>query len=201
MALLKYDEDVSGVPCVRIACFLEGLQLSRSRNVLSLSNVTRQFPGFLLDRVSLSLRPGAVMGLLGPNGAGKTTMIKLILNLIRPDAGSTRVFGLDSQSHEIAIKRGIGYVGENTLLPPNGTARWLGSLLSVCFPSWDDNLYRHYLNRFRVPLNKPPRALSKGTRAKAIGIFAMVIFSLATPSMAAGPNAYSIAILFTVTLP
>jgi len=140
--------------------------LPGSHDLLSLCTVTRQFPGFLLDRVTFSLRPGAVMGLLGPNGAGKTTIIKLILNLIRPDAGSIRVFGLDSQSHEIMIKRDIGYVGENALLPPNGTARWLGRFLSICFPSWDDSLYRYYLDRFGVPMNKPARALSKGTRTK-----------------------------------
>ena len=135
-------------------------------SILTLDGVTRHFPGFTLDRISFVLRPGSIMGLLGPNGAGKTTTIKLILNLIHPDSGSIRVFGLDNRRHEIEIKRQIGYVGENALLPPDGTARWLGRYLAICFPSWDDCLYRRYLARFEVPADKPARALSKGTRTK-----------------------------------
>lgn len=140
--------------------------MADSTDILTLEDVTRDFPGFRLDRVNFRLRAGSVMGLLGPNGAGKTTTIKLILNLIRPDSGSIRVLGLDGRKHEIEIKRQIGYVGENALLPPDGTARWLGHFLSICFPSWDERLYERYLGRFTVPQDKPARALSKGTRTK-----------------------------------
>ncbi len=135
-------------------------------DILVLEEVSRNYPGFLLEGVSFSLQAGSIMGLLGPNGAGKTTIIKLILNLIRPDSGFIRVFGLDSSKDEIEIKKNLGYLGENVNLLPSVTGEWLGSYLSVCFPSWDDGLFKSYLERFRVPARKKVKTLSKGNRTK-----------------------------------
>lgn len=140
--------------------------LGTEGEILTLEGVTREFPGFRLERVSFSLEPGYVMGLIGPNGAGKTTTVKLILNLIRPQAGRIRVFGLDSVTQEGDIKRHLGYLGEKAPLPESATAEWLGSFMARYFPTWDRSLYRHYLKRFEVPEGKPARALSKGTRTK-----------------------------------
>lgn len=134
--------------------------------ILWLEGVTREFPGFRLDRVSFSLEPGYVMGFIGPNGAGKTTTVKLILNLLRPHSGTIRVFGLDSRTDEVAIKQQVGYLGERASLPETATAEWLGSFLARYYPTWDASLYRRYLKRFEVPLGKPAGTLSKGTRTK-----------------------------------
>jgi ABC-2 type transport system ATP-binding protein len=61
--------------------------------------------------VELTIRPGEIFGLLGPNGAGKTTTIKLILGLLRPDAGAIRIFGLPSAGREARAR--LGYLPEN----------------------------------------------------------------------------------------
>jgi ABC-2 type transport system ATP-binding protein len=106
------------------------------------------------------------MGLLGPNGSGKTTIARLILNLIRADSGTIEVFGLDHASDEIAVKQDIGYVGEDTLLPPEADARWLSRFLGICFSAWDEALFLRYLSRFDVPPGKRVSALSRGTRVK-----------------------------------
>ena len=53
-----------------------------------------------VDRVDLTVEPGDVYGFLGPNGAGKTTTLRILLGLIRPDAGGARLFGRDPQ-HEL----------------------------------------------------------------------------------------------------
>jgi len=135
-------------------------------SILHLEAVVKRFPGFLLDRVSFDIGPGSVMALLGPNGAGKTTTIKLILGLLHLDGGRISVLGMDSRRQEQLVKQNIGYLGEHALLPPEATARWLGQFLSVTFAAWDDRLYRSYLERFDVPVGKPVRALSKGTRTK-----------------------------------
>ena len=78
--------------------------------ILELKNVTKRYIGFTLDRVSFALEPGYIMGFIGPNGAGKTTTIKLIMNLIRPDEGEIKIFGLDHRRHEQEIKQRIGFV-------------------------------------------------------------------------------------------
>ncbi|MDQ7793359.1 MAG: ABC transporter ATP-binding protein [bacterium] len=137
-----------------------------SEPLLRLEGVTRDFPGFRLDRVSFTLEPGYVMGLVGPNGAGKTTTIKLILGLLRMREGTITVFGMDSRKDSLAIKRQVGYLGERVALPESVTSRWVASFLSRCFPDWDDSRFEGYLNRFGVPRDKPVRALSKGNRTK-----------------------------------
>src|SRR5438477_247402 len=53
-----------------------------------------------VDQVDLTVEPGDVYGFLGPNGAGKTTTLRMLLGLIRPDAGQIRLFGRDPQ-HEL----------------------------------------------------------------------------------------------------
>ena len=72
-----------------------------------------------LAGLDLDLAPGAT-GLLGPNGAGKTTLLKLLLGLLRPDAGEARLAGHDpSTAHgRIELRRAVGYMPENDCLLP-----------------------------------------------------------------------------------
>jgi ABC-2 type transport system ATP-binding protein len=63
-----------------------------------------------VDHVNLSIAPGEMYGLLGPNGAGKTTTIRMITTLLTPAAGSVRVFGMDTATRPMLVRRVIGYV-------------------------------------------------------------------------------------------
>jgi ABC-2 type transport system ATP-binding protein len=65
-----------------------------------------------LSNVSLRVPAGAIVGLLGPNGAGKSTMMKSILGLVRPDAGTIRLFGRSVDEDPVAARAQIGYVPE-----------------------------------------------------------------------------------------
>ncbi|MHA1731754.1 MAG: ABC transporter ATP-binding protein [Promethearchaeota archaeon] len=65
-----------------------------------------------VDGISFEVLPGEVFGLLGPNGAGKTTTIKLLLGLLEPTGGGTRVLGFDPQRDDFLLKQRIGYVAE-----------------------------------------------------------------------------------------
>src|SRR5690606_32081144 len=76
------------------------VEASGMEDIVVFDGVSKRFPGFTLDRVSFSVKRGYVHGFIGRNGAGKTTTIKLLMNLLRPDAGSIRVFGLDHRQHE-----------------------------------------------------------------------------------------------------
>jgi ABC-2 type transport system ATP-binding protein len=57
-----------------------------------------------VDGLTLTVRPGEIFGFLGPNGAGKTTTIKLIVGLLRPDAGAITVAGFDNQRQPLQAK-------------------------------------------------------------------------------------------------
>ena len=71
-----------------------------------------------VDGVDLTVRAGDVYGFLGPNGAGKTTTLRMLLGLVRPDAGSIRVFGRDTAQDPIAALQGVaGFIEEPRLYP------------------------------------------------------------------------------------
>ncbi|MBT0993589.1 ABC transporter ATP-binding protein [Cellulomonas sp. DKR-3] len=87
-----------------------------SAPVVELAGVTRRFgPVVALDDVSLSIRPGELVGLLGPNGAGKTTLLSLVSGLRKPDAGTVRLFGGDPR--DAASRLALGTTPQETGLP------------------------------------------------------------------------------------
>ncbi|WP_026402796.1 daunorubicin resistance protein DrrA family ABC transporter ATP-binding protein [Actinomadura rifamycini] len=75
-----------------------------------------------LDGVGLSARRGTVLGLLGPNGAGKTTAVRILATLLRPDAGTARVGGLDVVRDEARVRRAIGLTGQYASVDEDLTA-------------------------------------------------------------------------------
>ncbi|MEK4080438.1 ABC transporter ATP-binding protein [Solibacillus sp. FSL K6-1126] len=79
-------------------------------NVIELVNVSKKFKGFSVNNIDLQVKQGFVTGFIGANGAGKSTTIKMMMNLLKPDAGEVKLFGLDYKTHEKAIKDRIGFV-------------------------------------------------------------------------------------------
>jgi ABC-2 type transport system ATP-binding protein len=73
-----------------------------------------------VDDVSITVPEGAIHGLLGPNGAGKTTTLKMLLGLVRPDAGDFRVLGLESRRR--AGRVALGFLPEQPYFPPQLSA-------------------------------------------------------------------------------
>src|SRR5688500_12365795 len=88
-----------------------------------------------VDGVDLSVRSGSVYGVLGPNGAGKTTTIRMLATLLRPDAGSARVFGHDIVSDADAVRRRVSLTGQMASVDEDLTGRenliLLGRLLGL----------------------------------------------------------------------
>ena len=79
-------------------------------NILQIQNLSKTYKEFKLSNVSFSVPSGSIVGFIGENGAGKTTTIKLILNEIKRDSGSVKIFGMDNIGDERKIKEQIGVV-------------------------------------------------------------------------------------------
>ena len=69
-----------------------------------------------VERMDLAVRPGEFYALLGPNGAGKTTTLRMIAGLLRPDAGTIRIFGIDALADPIAAKRITAWLPDEPML-------------------------------------------------------------------------------------
>jgi ABC-2 type transport system ATP-binding protein len=81
--------------------------------VLEIHGLTRAFAGHVaVDGLTLDVEPGEVVALLGPNGAGKTTTIRLLNGILLPDAGSSRVLGLDPARDGDAVRARTGVLTE-----------------------------------------------------------------------------------------
>lgn len=82
---------------------------------IEIRQLTRRFAGRLaVDDLSMTVPTGSVYGFLGRNGAGKTTTLRLLLGLLRPDAGAIRVAGMDVATHRIDAARRMGALLEAT---------------------------------------------------------------------------------------
>ena len=78
--------------------------------LIEIKDLSKNYAGFCLNQINITLPKGMIMGLIGENGAGKSTTIKSILNLINTNIGEIKVFGLDNKKNEKTIKEEIGVV-------------------------------------------------------------------------------------------
>ncbi len=83
---------------------------------LELRGLTKRFVKPAVDQLDLLVRAGELYALLGPNGAGKTTTLRMVGGLLRPDAGTIRIFGIDSLSDPIAAKRIVAWLPDEPML-------------------------------------------------------------------------------------
>jgi ABC-type multidrug transport system ATPase subunit len=91
---------------------------------ITTSGLTRHFGDLTaVDSLDLAVPQSSVYGFLGPNGAGKTTTIRLLLGLIRPNAGEVQLFGQSLQSERIELLRRVGALVETPSLYPHLTGR------------------------------------------------------------------------------
>ena len=105
---------------------LQGKVAGRNRFVITLSGVSKSYQRQAkraVDNLSLEVKAGEIFGFLGPNGAGKTTTIKMIVGLLRPDAGQITVNGKDVVKDPLGAKAQIGYVPDAAVLYDRLTGR------------------------------------------------------------------------------
>lgn len=133
--------------------------------ILQIENLTRQYPGFLLDHISFSIPKGSIMGLIGENGAGKSTTIKAALNLIKRDEGKVTFWGQDLSLSE-GLKEDIGVVFDCINFYETLTPAKVGNISGAAYKQWDSSLYHNYLQRFQLPADKEIKNFSKGMKTK-----------------------------------
>src|SRR6266516_3664704 len=101
-----------------------------------------------INGLDLTVRAGCCYGFFGRNGAGKTTTIKCLLNLLRPMSGAVRVFGLDPQKEEVALKSRLAYVPDAVAFYPWMTVRDTLDYFASFRANWNQDIETDLLKRF-----------------------------------------------------
>jgi len=135
--------------------------------IIEIQNLRRRYGKLdAVDGLSLTVRPGQCYGFFGRNGAGKTTTIKCLLNLLRPDSGTVRVFGLDPRTDEVTVKSRLAYVPDLVAFYPWMTVRDALAYFASFRQHWNRDIENDLLNRFQLDANKKTTSLSKGQRTQ-----------------------------------
>jgi beta-exotoxin I transport system ATP-binding protein len=135
--------------------------------VIVASRLSKDFgSGRGLFELDLEVGRGEVFGFLGPNGAGKSTTIRLLLDLIKPTAGSAHVLGLDPRSESLEIRRRVGFLPGDLALYPKLTGRAILDYFAELRGGVDRRVRDSLAERFDADLDRPIRHLSTGNRQK-----------------------------------
>ncbi len=126
-----------------------------------------------LDGLDLNVQTGEVHGFLGPNGAGKTTTIRILLGLMRADAGTARLLSGDPWRDTAALHRRLAYVPGDVTLWPNLTGGEVIDLLGRLRGGLDRKRRTELLERFELDPTKKGRSYSKGNRQKVALVAAL----------------------------
>lgn len=135
-------------------------------NALEIRGLSKSYPGFSLDSLDLTLPEGCILGLIGENGAGKSTTIRLILNMIRKDAGTITVLGKDSTDETSLSKEDIGVVLDEVGLPECLTIPQIENVMKNIFRNWDGAEFLRLKEKFSLPDGKPFKDFSRGMKMK-----------------------------------
>ncbi len=119
-----------------------------------------------LDGFEMTVREGEVHGFLGPNGAGKSTTIRVLLGLVKADAGTVRVLGGDPWTDAVGLHRQIAYVPGDVTLWPSLTGGEIIDLLARMRGGIDGKRRDELIERFDLDPHKKARTYSKGNRQK-----------------------------------
>ena len=157
-----------------------------------MSGVVKRFGAVLaLDGLDFEVNAGEVHGFLGPNGSGKTTTIRLLLGMLRPNAGSIRVLGMDPWRDVATLHRRLAYVPGDVALWPNLTGGEVIDLLGRLQGGQDSARRDRLLEIFDLDPTKKARTYSKGNRQKVALIAALAtdaeLFLLDEPTSGLDP--------------
>jgi ABC-2 type transport system ATP-binding protein len=142
------------------------------RPAIEVSGMVKRFDAVVaLDGLDLTASQGQVLGLLGPNGAGKTTLVRVLATLLRPDAGSARVLGLDVERDAVRLRERIGLAGQYAAVDENLTGLENLTLVGRLYGmrrSAAKARGRELLERFELleAANRPTKTYSGGMRRR-----------------------------------
>ncbi len=129
-----------------------------------------------IQDVTLTVQEGEMFGFLGPNGAGKTTTIRVLLDFLRPDAGTAHVLGLDCQKDSLQVRSLIGFLPGEVHLEERLTGAEQLAALARFRRHVDPRYQQELCERLDIAsgLSRPIRTYSKGMKQKVAIVQALM---------------------------
>lgn len=133
-------------------------------NIIEVKNLSKSYgKNKVLNDISISLKPGQIIGLLGPNGCGKTSLIKILTGLINDYSGDVKINGYKPGVESKAI---VAYLPEKTYL-----ADWMRPIDAInyfndFFKDFDKNKALEMVKKFNLPMTQKAKTMSKGMQEK-----------------------------------
>lgn len=134
--------------------------------VIELNQVDKKYDHFSLCELTFGIKEGYITGLIGPNGAGKTTLIKMMMGMVHPDHGTLKIFGREMSMNDAEYKARIGYVSDENYFYDHLTLDQMSKVIAPFYSQWDKEVYRKYLEMFKLSPRKKIKDLSKGMKTK-----------------------------------
>ncbi|HSI94127.1 MAG TPA: ABC transporter ATP-binding protein [Jiangellaceae bacterium] len=127
-----------------------------------------------LDRMTMDVTKGEIVGLLGPNGAGKTTALRTLLGLLKPSEGRAEIFGIDAWKQPVEAHRHLAFIPGEFAVWPQLTGAQILDLLGAVAGGYDPVFRDELVERFNFDPGKRGRSYSKGNRQKIAVIAALM---------------------------
>jgi ABC-2 type transport system ATP-binding protein len=135
-------------------------------NILEVRHLGKTFESFTLRDASFALPRGHIMGLIGPNGAGKTTTLRLILGLVKRDAGQVLVCGMDPVEQGASVRSRVGFVHDEPRFFSHLSLERNADIIARFYRTWDQEQFRRCACAFGLQLKNRFGNLSRGTKMK-----------------------------------
>jgi ABC-2 type transport system ATP-binding protein len=140
---------------------------------IAMHGIAKNYPRFEISGFDLTVPAGRVLGLIGPNGAGKSTLLRIMMGLVRADAGTVRILGREMPREERWIKARVGFVSEDMALYRGKTLRWHMDLVASVHEGWDEGRAEELLARLQLDPGQRARGMSRGQQVKALLLLAL----------------------------
>lgn len=133
---------------------------------LDIQNLEVSQGQFKLDDINIKIAPGEIVGLVGENGAGKSTLIQSILNLRKIKQGQISVYGLNTRSEELAVKKITASVLDEGFFYEEFSINQIANNMAYLSPSWNQTLFDKLLKSHQINKTEVFKNCSTGMKMK-----------------------------------
>lgn len=134
-------------------------------NLLEVTHLSKEYPGFALQDISFSLPAGYIMGYVGQNGAGKTTTLNAITHLSHCQ-GTVQIDEIRYDKDPVKYLEAIGFVGDSSYFPEDMNLRQIRSILKDFYPTFRPEEFDRYVKRWHLPEKGKIKGFSRGMKVK-----------------------------------